>query len=120
MTKCESHEDIVKLVDKTDKRVDVAFKKIDDLREDLNAQISEQRETDVYVKNLYKRFDDLTTQMQIVITRLDTYIVTLTTIQNETQHNVAANKRGKDLVFEIIKWIVLLGLGMLLTTENAI
>lgn len=129
MPKCEHHDDYIKLhdalkdhigmVEKTldgkintvDKKTDAAFRKIDGLRDDLDDQGRDQTETATYVKQLYKRFDELTTQMGNIVTKLDTYITTMATVKQETNSNSAFTKRGKDLVYEIIKWAVFLALG---------
>lgn len=129
MPKCEHHDDCIKLhdalkdhigmVEKTldgkintvDKKTDAAFRKIDGLREELDEQGRDHIETATYVKQLYKRFDELTTQMQTIVAKLDTYITTMATVRQETSSNSAFTKRGKDLVYEIIKWLVLLALG---------
>lgn len=122
MSGCENRDDIFKYVDKVEDsllgRINDVDDKLDSLRADFNKQVGEHREMEAYVKNLYKRFDDLTAQMQLVVAKLDTYIITLTTLQNETKHNTEFRKSGKDLVFEIVKWIVLLGLGMLMGTKS--
>lgn len=132
MPKCEHHDDYIKLhdslkdhigmVERTldgkiqtiDKKTDSAFRKIDSLREEVDEQGRDHIETATYVKQLYKRFDELTTQMQGIVTKLDTYITTMATVQQDTKNNSTFNKRGKDLVYEIIKWLVLLLLGGLL------
>ena len=118
----ENTEDVLRYVDKIEDSLSSKIKDIDtklgSLMIDFNKQVGEHREMEVYVKNLYKRFDDLTAEMQRVVSKLDTYIITLTAIQNETKQNSEFRKSGKDLVFEVIKWIVLLGLGMLLATKN--
>jgi len=129
MPKCEHHDDYIKLhdalkdhigmVERTldgkiqtvDKKADSAFRKIDVIRDDVAEQGENYRETAAYVKQLYKRFDELTTQMQGIVTKLDTYITTMATVQQETKSNSAFNMRGKDLVYEIVKWLVLMGLG---------
>lgn len=129
MPKCEHHDDYIKLhdalkdhigmVEKTldgkinavDKKTDAAFRKIDGLRDDLDDQGRDQTETATYVKQLYKRFDELAIQMSQIVTKLDTYITTMATVRQETSSNSAFTKRGKDLVYEIIKWLVLMGLG---------
>jgi hypothetical protein len=35
----------------------------------------------------------------------------MATIRQDTSSNSAFTKRGKDLVYEIVKWLVLMGLG---------
>ena len=128
MAKCEHHDDYVKMhdtlrdhigmVERTldskittvDKKVDTAFRKLDDVREDLDEQGKDHRETATYVKQLYKRFDELAQQMQNIVTKLDAYITTMASVKVATESNAGFNKRGKDLVYEVIKWAVFLAL----------
>ena len=118
MASCDNREEFLKYIDKIETSLSTKIKdvdsKIDTLRADFNEQVGEHREMEVYVKNLYKRFDDLTSEMQRVVSKLDTYIITLTAIQNETKQNSEFRKSGKDLIFEIIKWLVLLVLGVVI------
>jgi len=129
MPKCEHNDDYIKLHDtlkdhigmvekaldgkivNVDRKADAAFRNIDAMREDLDEQGRDHIETATYVKQLYKRFDELAIQMSQIVTKLDTYITTMATVRQETSSNAAFNKRGKDLVYEIIKWLVLMGLG---------
>lgn len=129
MPKCEHHDDYIKLhdvlrdhigmveknldgkINTVDKKTDAAFRKIDGLRDDLDDQSRDQTETATYVKQLYKRFDELTIQMGNIVTKLDTYITTMATVKQEASSSAAFTKRGKDLVYEIIKWAVFLALG---------
>jgi uncharacterized coiled-coil DUF342 family protein len=140
MAKCEHHDEYLKLHDTikdrismveraledkvhaVDKKTDTVFRKLDVLRDEVDEQGKDHRETATYVKQLYKRFDELTSQMQGVVTKLDNYITTMSTTvanfqatlatnQANAKNNSAFNKRGKDLVFEIIKWLVLMGIG---------
>ena len=121
MAKCEHHEDYLQIhetlkedvkevdkkVDKLDGKVEAAFTKIEVMKEALHEQKNEHRETEVYVKTLYKKFDELTLQMQGVISKLDAYITTMITVKSDTDHNSNFNKSGKALVFDIIKWVII-------------
>jgi uncharacterized coiled-coil protein SlyX len=121
MAKCEHHDDYMaihetlkddvkevdKRVDKLENKVDGACEKIEGLKEALHEQRNDHRETEVYVKTLYKKFDELTLQMQGVISKLDAYITTMITVKSDTDHNSSFNKTGKALIFDIIKWVII-------------
>lgn len=136
MAKCEHHDEFMRnsdnlkdYIDKaennldekikgTDKKLEIAFQKIDEVKEDLDNQGKDHRETSVYVKTLYGRFDELAQQMQRVITKLDKFITKMASVEQELNQNSTFNKRGKDLIYEIIKWLILIGLGYLIKTNT--
>lgn len=129
MAKCEHRDEFIKLQDglkehidrvehtledkiqRESRRTDASFKKIDQINNDIDIQSKEHLETEIYVKQLYRRFDDLTQQMQIIVTKLDTYIATMSKVQYETNHNTEFSRKGKSLVYEILKWLIILALG---------
>lgn len=129
MAKCEHHEDYVRLhdslkehigrvektlenrIEDTDHKLSKAFDRIDEVRQDLSNQGSDYRETATYVKTLYGRFDELTTQMQSIVNKLDQYIATMAIVQKDTDNNSQFSQGGRKLVFEIIKYIVIAAVG---------
>lgn len=137
MTKCEHHEDYIKLhegirdhidrvekglerrINDTDRKLDTAFNKLDDVRDDINSQGRDYTETAAYVKTLYRRFDELTSQMQSVVIKMDQYIATMAVVKSETDNNSKFSQSGKDLVKEVIKYIVIAGVGYALATNGS-
>ena len=136
MTKCEHHEDYIKLheglrdhidrvekgldrrIDDTDKKLDTAFNKLDDIRDDVNTQGSDYRETATYVKTLYKRFDELTSQIQTVVVKMDQFIVTMAVVKTDTDNNSKFSQKGKNLVYEIMKYLVIAALGYAIANQG--
>ena len=133
MPKCEYHEDYVQLlsglkeymgmvernlesnIKSVGDKTDIAFDKIESIKEQISEQAKDHRETATYVKELYRQFDKLTIQMSNIVDKLDTYITAIAAVKNTADSNLAFTKSGKQMAFEIVKWVVLLGLGAALT-----
>ena len=115
MSKCEHHDEFTKLLEVVEKningRVGVVEKRVDRLRDDVDEQGRDHRETEAYVKQLYKRFDELTIQITGLVAKLDQYIHNQTIIDHETKVNSDFVKRNKNILYEVMKYLVILVLG---------
>ena len=129
MAKCEHHEDLkdyfksindnveIKLNVNSDKIEDIerktekAFERIDELRSDVSKKYTEQKQTESYVKSLYRAVDQLTNTVQGMVVKMDQYIERVAVVQSDTDKNSEFASQGKKLVFEVIKWLVLFVLG---------
>ena len=129
MPKCEHHDDLkdyfksindnvdIKLEAHTKEIEDVkaknekAFERIDELRLEVSEKYTEQKQTESYVKSLYRAVDQLTSTVQGMVIKMDEYIGTVAVVKSDTEKNSEFAEQGKKLVFEVIKWLVLFVLG---------
>ena len=129
MSKCEHHDELKEQMDRversldekirnSDRNVHTAFLKIDKLRCDFETQVQNNRETETYVKTLYARFDELAKQMSNMVTKLDAYIQTIAILQQKAENISSFQSRGKDLIFEIIKWLLLVLAGTVIAKNT--
>lgn len=129
MAKCEHHDDLKdyfksitenldikveaqsKEIENATRLAEKALEKTDELRDSISNNYAEQKETETYVRSLYKAVDQLTHTVQGMVIKMDQYIEKVAVVTTETEKNTAFAESGKKLVFEIIKWLVLLVLG---------
>jgi len=120
--KCEHHEVVVQTYDSLKEHVDYvegsllnrfkdSDKRMENLAEELVKQGKTHIETETYVKVLYGKFEDLTDELSEVVKTLNEYIVEMSTVRGELNNNTDFVKRNKDIVYEVVKWLVLLVLG---------
>ena len=119
--KCEHHEDHVKLIETKNHEIERRITTLETDMVDVKRVTTEHKlavnETQLYIKELYGKFDSLTSQMKVVVDKMDQYITSLAVAQEQIRSSNSFQKRGKDLVFEIIKWLLVLGLGALIGTK---
>ena len=129
MPKCEYHQDYIDLnknlkehIDRVetglkehiydvDKKAERSLIKINTLETTMHETQKEHKETEIYVKELYKKMDALTTQVSNLVIKFDTYFIEQMSIKHETDKNSDFTTNSKKLIFEVIKWAVLLVLG---------
>lgn len=135
MAKCEHHDDYLMIVEsmrkslqaeltntkehleKLDRKAEKSHQRIDELNRDVQDQRNEHKETETYVKELYKKVDSLTGQIHSLVLRMDQYFAELSKDRIEsakTQSKAFGSESfiadGKKLIFEIIKWLVIYAL----------
>lgn len=118
MAKCEHHEDYIRLYDERkvhmdkleinlidkinqiERKLERSNDRIESIIEKMSNQNTEHEKTVGYVKTLYDRFDELTRQMERIVSRLDDMVV-------KVAESHSFSTKGKNLVFEVVKWVTL-------------
>lgn len=93
------------------KKNERAFERIDELRSEVEKKYTEQKQTESYVKSLYRNVDQLIITVQGMVVKMDEYIGTVAIVKSDTDKNSEFASQGKKLVFEIIKWLIIFVLG---------
>lgn len=133
--KCEHHDDLKdyfksitdnvdikfdaqsKRIEDVERRQEKAFEIIDGIRSDASDNYAEQKQTESYVKSLYRAVDQLTSTVQGMVLKMDQYIEEVAVVKSDTDKNSEFAAQGKKIVFEIIKYLVLFILGFAIANQ---
>lgn len=117
--KCPYHDDYMRHLDTQDKAIERADGKAQKALDKIDSLESAHKETEIYTKELYKTVEKVIDKVDNLSDQVAGLVTALTVNQSQTDNNANFNKKGKDLVYEIVKWLVFLVLGAALYRAGA-
>lgn len=109
--KCPHHDDFMRHLENQDKAIDRADTKAQKAMDKVDDLADAHKETEVYTKELYRTVDRVITKVDKLADQVAGLVTAITVNQSQTDSNSAFSKKGKDLVYEVIKWLVFMALG---------
>lgn len=100
-------------------KVTAVNKQIELLKTEASVMSKDNIKTTMYIDQLSKSFSEMTIQMQSIVTKLDKFINTIVEMEHSIKHDNSFNNRGRDLLFELIKWLLILVVSTVLVKYGA-
>lgn len=115
--KCQYHDDYMRHLDKQDEAIERVDHKAQKALDKVDVLAEAHKETETYTKELYKTVDRVISKVDKLADQVGGLVTALTVNQSQTDNNSIFNKKGKDLIYEIIKWLILLALATMLSKQ---